>query len=268
MWDSLLHTVWSIRPVFILLLKPGCVLCVFGVSTFLLISAFYLSRYVNRELKKKRGWNAKTGCSWKERWLRRGRKDLGVRPRRGGGKFRGWSLRPTLNWRSLLNDIMGPISGGVHPFFSRPMLLLRGGSNSPGANLRLSISNCLSELSTRRRQSHVRECLVHAWHVQLNHGSLPGNTVLLVILNNGDLASLSSKGHLLSELSTQVRIRVLGKNHRNLWGQGFYATHCERTGHVHPGSPCTLYRWVVVQHWYQYHRSLIFHSCCRPSSVM
>ena len=80
---------------------------------------------------------------------------------------------------------------------------------------RVSISaehlHCLSELSTRWRQSHVRECLVRARHIQLHHGSLPGNTVPLVILNSGDLASLSSKGHLLAELSTQARIRALGK---------------------------------------------------------
>ena len=52
----------------------------------------------------------------------------------------GWLLRPTLNWRSLLNDIMGPISGGVHPFFSHPLLLLCGGSNSPRCQSQLSIS--------------------------------------------------------------------------------------------------------------------------------
>ena len=100
---------------------------------------------------------------------------------------------------------------GCPPLLLPPYTVVAWWVQLPQVPISAEHLNCLSELSTCRRQSHIRECLVHARHVQLNHGSLLGNTVPLVILNNGDLASLSSKGHLLSELSTQVRIRTLGK---------------------------------------------------------
>ena len=100
---------------------------------------------------------------------------------------------------------------GCPPLFLPPYAVVAWWVQLPQVPISAEHLNCLSELSTHRRQSHVWECLVRARHVQLNQGSLPGNTVPLVILNNGDLASLSSKGRLLSELSTQVRIRALGK---------------------------------------------------------
>ena len=187
-----------------------CIVCFWG-EYLLLISAFYLFQYANRELKKKRSWNVKTGCGWKERRLRRGRKDLSVRPQQGGGKFRGWSREAYSQLELIAEQHYGAHLRGCLPLFLLPFVVVAWWVQLPQVSISAEHLNCLSELSTRWRQSHVRECLVHAQHVQLHHGSLPGNTMPLAILNSGDLASLSSKGRLVSELSTQVRIRALGK---------------------------------------------------------
>ena len=99
---------------------------------------------------------------------------------------------------------------GCPPLFLPPYAVVAQWVQLPWVSISAEHLNCLSELSTRWRQNHVRECLVRAQHIQINHRSLPGNTVPFIVLDNGHLASLSSKGHLLSELSTQVRIRALG----------------------------------------------------------
>ena len=157
---------------------------------------------------------------------------------------------------------------GCPPLFLLPYAVVAWWVQLPQVPISAEHLNCLSELSTCQRQSHVRECLVHARHVQLNHGSLSGNTVPLIILNNGDLASLSSKGCLLSELSTQVRIHALGKIIATCGVK--VSTPCTVRGRVMCTlavlAPFTVGWWF--QRWYQYHCSLIFHSCCHPSSVM
>ena len=99
---------------------------------------------------------------------------------------------------------------GCPPLLLPPYAVVAKWVQLPRVSISAEHLNCLSELSTRWRQNHIQECLVRAQHIQINHGSLLGNTVPCIILDNSDLASLSSKGRLLSELSTQVRIRMLG----------------------------------------------------------
>ena len=230
MWDSSLHTVWSIRPVFILQLKPECVLCFWGeyISPYFCLLSFLVPQQRAEEEARLERENRlrleREEAEVREKGLRR---EAVVRRREVPGMVAEAYSQLAL----IAQRHHGAHLWGYPPLLLPPYAVVAWWVQLPRVSISAEHLNCLSELSTRWRQSHVRECLVHARHIQLNYGSLQGNTVPLVILDNGDLASLSLKGCLLSELSTQVRICALGK----------IITTCG----VKVSKPCTMRGWVT-----------------------